>query len=146
MQKVTQENVVGVLRGLARRYGVRLYFNSDGESLGQARYWDRSISVYKGQTPSRMVSVFFHELGHIHCHDEGKWRSYHNMKPPGKLSDRERELMVRTGLRAERWIDRWARREMHKHFPRMRYHTNYGDARVAQIFLTELKRELCIGS
>lgn len=145
MERLTDDNVRDVLSGLAREYGVRLYFNGKTNSLGQARYWGRSISINKDQPTASMVSVFFHELGHIHCYDEGKWRSYHNTKPPYKMTDREKQLMIRTALRAERWIDRWARREMRKHFPRLRYITNYGDNGVAAQFLNELKSELCQG-
>jgi hypothetical protein len=132
-----------VLRGLARKYCVRLYFNKKKSSLGQARYWARSISIKRDQPISDMVSVFFHELGHIHCHDEGKWRSYHNTNPPSKLTERERRLILRTGLRAERWIDKWASSEMAKHFPGLRYTSNYGDKATATQFLNDLKIELC---
>lgn len=132
------------LRRLAGIYAVRLYFNTQTDSLGQSRYWNRSISIQHSLTPPRALSVFFHELGHIHCYEEGKWASYHNPKPPASFTHDEKRLIVRTALRAERWVDRWARQEMRRHFPGVRYHSNYGDPRVASRFLKEIKSELCL--
>jgi len=142
MRPTKRETTVRRIKELARDYRVKLFFNKKTDSLGQARFWARSISVNRDLAPRQMLSVFFHELGHIHCHEHGKWSSYHNVKPNDELTERERELMVRTAVKAERWVDGWARAEMAKHFPGVEYFTNYGDRSVAENFLSSLKKEL----
>jgi hypothetical protein len=137
-------SIKNLLRSLTRKYGVRLYFNKKTESLGQARFWNRSISVCSEQGPCEMVSVFFHEIGHIHCHDSRKWVGYHNDTPVCNMSQVEKRLIVMTAVRAERWIDRWAMAEMAMHFPEMPYTSNYDCPDTRKAFLQELKREICI--
>jgi hypothetical protein len=142
MKPTKREQTVHNIKNLAKEYGVRLYFNGRTDSLGQARFWTRSISVNKDLTPRQMLSVFFHELGHIYCHEVGKWAGYHNPKSPDEMTDQEKTIVIKTALKAERWVDNWARQEMTKHFPGVKYYTNYGDKSVAENFLTSIKKEL----
>jgi hypothetical protein len=79
-----------------------------------------------GDPMNHRLSVFFHELGHLHCYDTGKWKSYHTKKKLlSKLNKKEKALLVRTALKAERWVEKWAEREMAKHFPGVDYIRSY---------------------
>lgn len=64
------------------------------------------------------ISSFFHELGHDHCYRKNIWNEYHH---PSDSS-----CVIKTGLKAKRWIDRWSTHEMEKKwYPRMKYHRSY---------------------
>lgn len=130
---------------MASAYGVRLhFFNRLRDELGYARYWRRSISIYRGMSPGMMISVFFHELGHVHCFETSRWQSYHLDKLISEMTHGEKTLILRTALRAERWIDRWARAEMRKHFLGVRYYCVYDDPGASRRLRDDLKRQLCV--
>lgn len=142
--KPTKTNVRQIIQELAKEYRVRVFFTKNMKSRGLARYWRRSISLCAIQPPRIMISTFFHELGHVYCYDNGLWASYHNEIPPIKMSYREKQLLYRTALRAERWVDKWAEHEMSKHYPELKYYTTYNDDEVVKDFLKSIKKELCV--
>lgn len=78
-------------------------------------FWD--------ERPKKRKSTLFHELGHIYCYKNGIYKSYHFGDK--KLTKRDNQLIRRIGLRAERWVDRWAKKEMKKYFPKERYDESY---------------------
>ena len=142
--KPTKRNVKEIIQKLAKQYRVRVYFTKNLKSRGLARYWRRSISICAEQSATEMISTFFHELGHIYCYDNGLWLNYHNETPAIKMSEREKQLLYRTAVKAERWIDKWAEIEMLKHFPEIKYYTTYKDKEVVKDFIKSIKEELCI--
>lgn len=58
--------------------------------------------------------LLFHELGHIYCYNNNIWKNYHfNYSIP--LTRQKKDLVLKLGLKAERWVDKWAMKEIKKY-------------------------------
>jgi hypothetical protein len=66
--------------------------------------------------------------------------SYHVNKPLKELTTIERKLYIKTALRAERWVDRWAKKEMSKHFSTIEYNPGYLCNEFGKNFVSSLKK------
>lgn len=144
MTKITKSNVQEIIRSLSKQYKVRTTFSKSIKCRGLSRYWRRSITINSTCTTREQMSVFFHELGHIYCYDNGLWKNYHLDKFPGDMTDEEKWLCYNTAIKAERWIDKWAEKEMKKHYPDLKFITSYECPKVIKNFKIELKKELCL--
>jgi hypothetical protein len=51
--------------------------------------------------------------------------SYHIDKPIEEMDSIEKRKYVRTALKAERWVEKWAEKEMKKHFTGIKYPSGY---------------------
>jgi hypothetical protein len=132
-----------LLYELALEYDVRLHFtNQDNSIHGSARYWNKSISINAKQSGISMLSTFFHEVGHVHCWKNKIWTSFHVDKPIIHLTASEKRLYMLTALKAERWVDRWAKKEMKKHFPRKHYIESYLSEKSGKEFTQSVKKYL----
>jgi hypothetical protein len=85
----------------------------------------------------RFISTFFHELGHYHCGRYGIWKKYHQ----GHADPHTYRYFKLMSLKIERWVDRWAAREMKRWYPRMKYSFNYYRPGVVKIHHETLWRE-----
>jgi hypothetical protein len=139
--RITKKNIRKLLIELSREYDVKIYFNIDYD-FGSARYWNNSISVSYRQSATSMLSTFFHELGHIYCWNNGLWKSFHINKAMSELTPIEKQKYTRVALKAERWVDGWARKEMKKHFPNIKYVDSYFSEQVTHAFKKQIKKEL----
>lgn len=97
---------------------------------GDCSYWNGTIrlnrrSLNGSKNFGRKVRTLFHELGHIHCYQNGIWSAYHHAIPTNDLSKYQKSVIRRTGLKAERWVDRWAAKEMKKYYPNIKYRFVY---------------------
>ena len=72
---------------------------------------------------SEFWSCVFHELTHILCGREGKYEVYH-LKYHLE-SKKIRNILRRTALRAELYVDKRAEKTMKMMFPDMKYHQSY---------------------
>lgn len=120
------------LRFLARKYKVRLYFcYKYNHFSGIANGATNSITI-NGNIEKRneILSTFFHELGHIYCYDNNLWNSYH--KECYSKNTR------RTALKAERWVDKWAEKELYKYNNKIKFIPSYQTKKSIQF----LKRVL----
>lgn len=101
------------------KYGMVEYIESDMGDYNFSACCDYTKGSIVFNTKAEMsfktkVQLLFHELGHIHCYKNGIWRSYHfNRDKP--LTEDQKRLVIRTGLKAERWIDKWASERMMEH-------------------------------
>ena len=144
MAELTKKNVEEKIKELAKSYRVRVYFSKKCSDRGVARFWRRSITINTNLNPIEKMSTFFHELGHIYCYDQGLWVNYHNDKPIEQLTDKEKRLIIRTAVRAEKWIDKWAEVEMKKSYPNLNYFTTYTERATIRQFKIDIKKELCV--
>lgn len=144
MTKITKSNVETIIRSLSKQYKVKTTFSKSIKSRGLSRYWRRSITINSTCAPIEQMSIFFHELGHIFCYDNGLWKNYHLEKYPGDMTLEEKLLCYNTALKAERWIDRWAKKEMKKHYPDLTFVLSYNCPLVVKQFKIEMKKELCL--
>lgn len=85
----------------------------------------------------RKVRTLFHELGHIHCYENNIWCSYHHSTSLKSLTKYEKGLVIKTGLKAERWVDNWAAKEMKKYYPKIKYKFVYMDKEKVKKYFHE---------
>jgi hypothetical protein len=140
--RITRRIINKLIVELSKEYEVRLHFKNDGGNSGCARYWGNSISININQSCVGMLSTFFHEMGHIYCFENSLWKSYHVNKPFEHLTKEEKSKFIRVALRAERWVDNWAKVEMNKHFPHLKYQDSYLSKEDGQEFMDEIKKML----
>lgn len=143
MFQLNSKNVKQKIIQHAKDYQVRVFFNRNSSVRGEARFWRRSISINYNYDPSVMMSTFFHELAHIYCYDNDLWKNYHTCKKMSELNEREKQLLIRTAVRAEKWCDKWAEKEMKRHYPDLPYFTTYNDTDVIKQFKIDIKLEVC---
>jgi hypothetical protein len=144
MTKITISNVKQIIRSLSKQYKVKTTFSKSIKSRGLSRYWRRAITINSTCKPIEQLSVFFHELGHTYCYDNGLWQNYHVDKCPDDMTLEEKWLCYNTAIKAERWIDKWGEEEMKKHFPNLTFVKSYESRETVKQFKIELKKELCL--
>lgn len=114
---------------LAHFYGCKVRFVYNLDCSGAADYVDGYIyiSLMKehNKNPRHVMSTLFHEIGHCVAFREGKFKRYHHRKMTENLTLEDRLAVVRTGLRAEQYVDRWGEAEFKKHFPGEKYVRSY---------------------
>lgn len=126
------------LRYFAKHYyGVRLVFHKkfDHPGIGYARSIfnpDGSVQfeIHIDEKSTHWISTFFHEIGHVYCRLTGRWKTYHEygrFSKTGKYYYTVKTLRgrLRTGFRAELWVDEWGRKECQKWFPNYKYDKAY---------------------
>ncbi len=111
-------------RKVAKKYGVKVIFRRlKGAIAGQADF-DNNLIIINSELSSRqeIISTLFHELGHFVAYKKGIWKKYHDGG----------EDMMKTAVRAEKWIDLWALHEIWTHDKRLRYLGSYTDCNLAE--------------
>lgn len=121
-------------------YGVKnIVLIKNHHAWGSCYYTDGIIiinSKFKNNK-QKFYNILFHEIGHIYCYQNNIWKNYHLNKI--QLTKREKSLILKTGLKAERWIDNWAEKEMKKWFPKMKYNKGYFLKSKTKLFKQYLK-------
>jgi len=139
---IRKKSIRKLLKELSIEYNIKLHFTKSlPDSDGISRYWRNSISISLNQSAKSMLSAFFHEIGHIHCFKNGLWTSYHVNKPLEFLSKKEKIKYIKTAVKAEKWVDRWAEKEMKKHFPELKYYRGYS-IETCESFKRDIKKIL----
>ncbi len=98
---------------------------------GYCHYENYNIFINNSITDRNVIlSVLFHELGHLECYKNYKWNGYHRAKYA--------KGQVGCALKAERYCDRWAEMELYKYDKRVKYIKFYsGDNKKLREFLKE---------
>lgn len=113
----------------AHQYGCKVRFVDNLDCSGAAEYMDGMIYISRlkdhNKTERHVMSTLFHEIGHCVAFREKKFKAYHYGKADERLTAADRMAIVRTGLRAEQYVDKWGEREFRKHFPAERYVRSY---------------------
>ena len=107
---------------------IRLDYFNDESASGYCEFNEGIIyiNLNKNKNRSEYYSTLFHELGHIHCYKNNIWKKYHIVKKRiSDLTKEEKLGLIRTGLKAEVWVDKWAEKEMKKYYPNLKYHQSY---------------------
>jgi hypothetical protein len=145
--RITKRIVKRILSELAQEYSIRIFYSSSNNYYwryisGHTSSNNASLTISTNQSASYMISTFFHELGHIHCFKTGKWQAFHIHKNPRYMSKTEKSLYLRTAVKAEKWVDKWAEKEMKKHFPQIKYSPGYSDPEIVAEFKVEIRQYL----
>jgi hypothetical protein len=123
-RRIPREIQREIVRKLARHYNVKVRFLKNIDNCG-AGYAEHSKTLGHRITiwseSKFILDCFFHELGHCHCWDTGKWPTYHSRKftTPTIIG------LIRTGWKAEKWVDQWAIQEKAKWYPNHEYRSGY---------------------
>lgn len=128
-----------LIRLAKKEYGLKelVWVNKKEIFWGRCSYTEGKIFLNTGlkNNKKRMICVLFHELGHIYCYKNKIWDSYHYNKRISELTSKEKRLVILTGLKAERWVERWAEKEVKKYFPRIKYPFGYYQDEKAKYYI-----------
>lgn len=133
-----------IIRLAKKKYGVNeiiWVYNKKMRSYGKCNVRDKIIylNFYKLRGNFELkINTIFHELGHIHCQNNNLWVAYHTQLSAQKV--------IRTGLKAERWVDEWGIKEMKKYFPEIKILRSYSKRhtvrRYRKFFLSYFRNKL----
>lgn len=133
---------------MCREYNVYVEIQK-GPISGVAIPWDSHIIIrYNNRSkPNIVMSVLFHEIGHILSYRNGKYKVYNGdiwaqaMPPEHKI-----RIFERTALKAEIYADTLGRQIMKKCYPNMDYYAFYDKQAWRQMNKKIVKRMLAYWS
>jgi antirestriction protein ArdC len=139
-EDITIESIVGIInftKELEKEYSITIQFIDDDNSYSAWLPYIRKIEMTIQQTPQRILSTLFHELGHCYCHDMRLHKRYHHRK--------KKEDAIRYGLRAEKFTDKIGKKLMNIYFPTIPYLKGYNKKGVYfwyNMFVPMLKNKI----
>lgn len=111
---------------IVKEAGIKITIRNLRYYSGSYNYFSNTMILSKRMLKTRdFVSAVFHELGHDYCYKKRIYPAYHNLKFDCNLTRKEKKASILTAWKAEQYVDRWARREMKKHFPNIIYKPGY---------------------
>lgn len=114
-----------IIKKLAKQLGIKLKFKKMPPQFGGNFHIPTQTITLNSEWPSSLLNVFFHEVGHWHAKNTGKFKVFHAGRIP--VNEREFRIYAATALRAELWVDAWGRNLMAQIFPDMYYSRSYTD-------------------
>ena len=133
-EKISEVDLGRLIKDISKEYDVKIRIRSENffkkrKQFGSGFYVGGTNIIYILDTltlePSEMLRALFHEIGHVHCYRNNIFKNYH--KSIKSVSPEEKKLVRQTGLRAERFVDRWAAKELKKWNPYLKYDFIYSD-------------------
>lgn len=85
------------------------------------------LGITKDFTRNDIASLVIHELSHVLLYRQRKFFTYHNVGAKTRVTVKDAKIVVKIGLRAERYTDKFAKKLMKKHFPDLKYVDGYKD-------------------
>jgi len=124
-----------LIKDIESYYNVKIELNDPVLmwSRGYARCVDNIVVIKNNLSYSMTLKVILHEVGHIHCYRNKIYKNYHTFNSTDEYTSRLKYL---TGLRAERYCDRFASHELKKWNYRMKYHFPYSDKILVEGYRT----------
>src|SRR5574343_156801 len=115
-----------------KSYGVKIIFKNDDYfapgAIAVAAIRENTIKLSKKiltKSVNYIISALFHELGHFYCYDTLKYKEYHYGWYKENITEKELKSMVRTALKAELYVENWAKNERKLYFPDLEYIAGY---------------------
>jgi hypothetical protein len=99
------KNIINLIK---TKYNVKIIYKKHLNNIAEYDDNNKTIIVnteYK-KNMNVLIPILFHELGHKYCFEKKIFYHYH--------IETNLRLIKLTGLRAERYVDRWAKKEMEK--------------------------------
>lgn len=148
--KISEIDIDELLKKISKEYGVKIkargepWFKRYGENEHTAAFalCGESLIYVRSELltdPSFLLKTIIHEVGHIYCHRHGIFKNYHIDKYLKDMSPDEVRLFKLTGLRAERFVDKWASIELKKWNPYLKYKFGYYDPETVKFYKSDLK-------
>lgn len=131
-----------IIKNIKIKYNVKSVRFKDVNNLGLCSYTEGIIYLHPKLKNNLVLAckVLYHEVGHIYCYDNGIWKSYH-VKDDNNLTKRKLNLLLKTALKAERWVDRWAEKRIKELNPKMKFYKGYQTELVTKRFRKLLKEK-----
>jgi hypothetical protein len=97
------------LKFISEYYGVKIFFKKTNYEM--AYYDDNRKAIFVDKSFknnfNELIPIIFHELGHKFCFEHNIYKHYHY--------ETDWKLFKLTALKAERYCDKYAKRELEKH-------------------------------
>jgi len=121
-----------VLKFISKYYGVKIKFKTLNEELANYDDNTKSIEIDKSFKNSKdLIPIIFHELGHKYCFEHNIYKHYHY--------ETNWVIFKLTALKAERYCDRYAKREIEKHKLNVNYPMYYYQPNRVSLFKKYIK-------
>ena len=111
--------VLAEIRALAKKEGIKVKFKRLKGAIAGQSHFEENLIVINSLLSSRaeLLSTWCHEKVHFDCYKKGLWHNYHQSDDP--------KVLLKTALKAERFIDRLAAIELYKIDKRCHYLSSY---------------------
>ena len=118
----------------------KTFFNNVND-IGCAFCDEDLIYIRRDMTKNRslFLCTTIHEVCHILCYRQDIFKLYHSSKTYKQMTKKERLIMYRTGLKAERYVDQMASNEIKIWDKRITYKHDYFNIDVVKMFKDELE-------
>lgn len=115
------------LRKIEKLYNIKIYSRNLKCCRGYANTWNGFIviSYNLNKTRKDYLETIFHELGHLYCYKHKIYPDYHLSIRKTKPTLKEFRGKIKWALRAERYVDNWAEKELKQYDARFKYHKTY---------------------
>jgi hypothetical protein len=138
----TQSQVISIGKAFCKKHNIVIQFVNvipdHEDSVGVCTI--KKIIICKQVNSREMASAILHEYCHMVCHRTGKYKTYHTFAIPKKNKIRHWTNFLRTGVKAEQYVDKKAEKLFPKIFPGMTYSKSYrSKASIAHFKKTFLK-------
>lgn len=123
---------------ISKKYNVSIVFQNLTDGVAWYTHTNKTITIDKKYQNKRnkLIPIIFHELGHKYCYERNLFNAYHWENDLGKI--------LKTGLKAERFVDKWAANEMKINGIRIKYPYFYNDKTCTKWFKIYLKNKFKI--
>ncbi len=133
------KQIIKQLRKIAKFHDLKLKTSSFSSGADAHLNKDLIFLGYKDFEENELITAFFHELSHFYCMYEGKFAIFHDLKPVSECTTEELIIWVKTGLRAERYVDKVGKRIMALYYPDMEYESGYDNEYAGIIYKARIQ-------
>jgi hypothetical protein len=130
------------IKKIVKDRGLKLVFKNIGGYRGYLDYKNKKLIVNGDLSKRDLISLVFHELGHLYCYNNKKYKSFHVV---GDLTEIEKKTRVLTAWKAEKYVDDWGEKEMKKYYPKLKYIKAFMVCEKNKIYVRNLYKHLMCG-
>jgi hypothetical protein len=118
-----RKKLIRELRSIAASLGARCHFTK--HMMGGCHIEANRIAVGLKNIKSNaeLISIFFHEIGHVWCYQNGRYKIYHSNATLKTKSAQKKHK--RLALRAEVFADKVGERLCEDYYPLTKYQRSY---------------------
>ena len=124
--------IIKECRAIVKKYEAKVVFKRLRKDIsGYCEYEHGLITLATTETNRAVtLSTLFHEIFHLVCYRKGLWRNFHESE--------DRTTVLKTALKAERYIDKLAQITLYNYDKRLTYiHSYSGPNKELKKFLEE---------
>ncbi len=95
---------------LVKKEGYKILYTNAKNYSGMFLGDKKKILISRRYPKYRQIGAILHELGHAYCYKNGIWKKYHR--------ERSTKVDIKTALKAEVWVEKWAENKFKEMFPK----------------------------